>query len=172
MVAPSLTRRGSFWRGTAVILILWIAVIAVIWPNIAPDDMQLASDYALLHQRRMTFAREALFGPDHVLPAWYPRELLGTPFWANVQNFPFLPTRLLVLLLFDPQWRYTYAVAVSLSAILTSLFTYLYCRRIGLGAVASATGAWTFACCGYFVSRIAAGHLPLLEAFWGLPLLG
>jgi hypothetical protein len=171
MIAPSLAGRGRLGREMSGIVLMWIAVIALIWPGIPPGNVQIASDYQMLHQRRMSFAREALLGPNHVLPAWYPRELLGTPFWSNVQNFPFLPTRLLVLALFDPHWRYTFAVAFALAAILTALFTYLYCRRIGLGIVASAAGGWTFACCGYFVSRIAAGHLPLLEAFWGLPLL-
>ena len=32
-------------------------------------------------------------------------------------------------------------------------------------------GRWTFACAGYFSSRVMAGHLPLLEAYPALPLL-
>ena len=79
-----------------------IGVSVVIRPTIAPGEKQVATDFGRLHQRRMAFAREALLGLSHTLPAWYPRELLGTPFWSNVQNFPFLPTRLLVLFAFDP----------------------------------------------------------------------
>ena len=119
----------------------------------------------------MQFARDALFESGHLLPGWYPRELLGTPFWSNVQNFPFIPTRLLVLLTMDPAGPYNYGVAVTLSAVLAALFTYLYLRKIGLGIAGSAAAGWTFACSGYYASRVAAGHLPLLEAYPGLPLL-
>ncbi len=151
---------------------LMAAAVAAIYspPALGPGEVQLAMDFVNLHQRRMSFAREALFGPAHLLPAWYPREALGTPFWSNVQNFPFLPTRLLVLPL-DPHGPFTYALAVMLAAVLAALFTWLFFRRLGLSPFAAAVGGWTFACCGYFSSRVAAGHLPLLEVFGALPLL-
>jgi hypothetical protein len=146
-------------------------VMAVYWPpHIEPGSAQMAIDYVNLHQRRMSFAREALLGPEHALPGWYPREALGTPYWSNVQNFPWLPNRLLVLLL-DPCAPYTYAFAVTLAALLAALFTLLLCRRLGLSPFAAAMCGWTFACSGYFASRVAAGHLPLLEAFAALPML-
>ena len=105
------------------------------------------------------------------MPAWYPRELLGTPFWSNLQNFPFIPTRLLVVLTMDPLGPLTYGIAVTLSAVLAALFTYLYLRKIGLGLTACAAAGWTFACSGFYASRVAAGHLPLLEGYPALPLL-
>ena len=43
-------------------------------------------DYMFLHARRLAFARDALLGPRHQLPGWYPREMLGTPFAANLQD--------------------------------------------------------------------------------------
>ncbi len=102
------------------------------------------------------------------IAAWYPHELLGAPFAANLQNFPLIPTRLILLLL-DPS--VAYAVGVAIAAALAALFTYLYCRRLGLSEVASITAGWTFACAGYFGCRVTAGHLPLLEAYPALPLL-
>ncbi len=128
-------------------------------------------DYLQLHSRRMQFARDALFSSGFSLPAWYPRELLGTPFWSNLQNFPFIPTRLLVLLTTDPLGPYSYGVAVTLSAVLAAIFTYLYLRRIGCSLTACAAAGWTFACSGFYAARVAAGHLPLLEAYPALPLL-
>jgi hypothetical protein len=125
-------------------------------------------DYEMLHARRIAFARDALFGPRHTLPAWYPRELGGSPFAANLQSFPWIPTRL-VLLLFDPELAY--AAGVALAAMLAALFTYLYGRRAGLSLVAAAAAGWTFACAGFFASRVTAGHLPLLEAYPALPIL-
>ncbi|HVT90589.1 MAG TPA: YfhO family protein [Tepidisphaeraceae bacterium] len=162
--------KHSIARELLAICIMLLGVFATYWRPKPAHDAQLASDYNMLHTYRMRYAREALFGAEHFLPAWYSRELMGTPFWSNVQNFPFLPTRLLILAL-DPDGAYAYTVGITLAALLTALFTYLYCRRVGLGMNGSASAGWTFACCGYFASRIAAGHLPLLEVYCGLPLL-
>jgi hypothetical protein len=126
------------------------------------------SDYGELHIRRIRFAREALFGVRHTLPAWNPHEVLGSPFAANLQSFPWIPTRLLLLLL-DP--AIAYAAAIATAAALSAIFTYLYCRRAGLTRLGSAAAGGTFACAGYFASRVMAGHLPLLEAYPALPLL-
>ncbi len=125
-------------------------------------------DYLELHARHIAFARDALFGPSHFLPAWYPRELLGAPFAANIQSFPWIPTRLLVLL-FDP--KIAFAAAVALAAALAAIFTYLFCRRVGLSNLGAISAGWTFACAGFFASRVMAGHLPMLEAYPALPLL-
>jgi hypothetical protein len=147
------------------------AVIVVYWSPAIPNSVLVGSDYIELHSRRMQYARDALFGRATSLPAWYPRELLGTPFWSNIQNFPFIPTRLVVLMTMEPNGLRTYGNAITLSALLAALFTYLYLRKIGLGLTAAAAAGWTFACSGYYASRVAAGHLPLLEAYPALPLL-
>ena len=60
--------------------------------------------------------------PSH-LPGWYPREMLGTPFSANLENFPWIPTHW-PLLLFDPDKAY--AVGIAIAAGLAALFTYLF----------------------------------------------
>jgi hypothetical protein len=151
--------------------VMCAAVVLVYW-NPTPDGMMpLASDYHQLHKLRMRFARNALFGEGHSLPAWYPRELLGAPFWSNIQSFPFIPNRLLLLLAFDPEGRYAYTFGITLSALLAALATYLFARKLRLGLIASSAAGFTFAACGYFSSRVAAGHLPLLEVFFALPLM-
>ncbi len=128
----------------------------------------VALDYDQLHIRRIAFARDALFGIRHTLPAWYPNETLGAPFAANLQSFPWIPNRLLLLLL-DPS--IAYAAGIALAAALSAIFTWLYCRRVGMSRIAAVAAAWTFACAGYFSSRVMVGHLPLLEAYPALPLL-
>ncbi len=125
-------------------------------------------DYDQLHVRRITFAREALFGARHTIPGWYPHEFLGSPFAANLQSFPWIPTRLLLLAL-DPE--IAYAAAVAMAAAVSAIFTWLYCRRAGLTRIGALAAAFTFACAGYFASRVMAGHLPLLEAYPALPLM-
>ena len=80
-------------------LALCALTLAVLWVYCPIDLLRgatlFSSDHFTLHLRRLDFAREQLFGPSHRLPAWYPREFLGTPFWSNLQNFPLIPTRLI-----------------------------------------------------------------------------
>lgn len=169
-IATPASSRLPFWTKDLLALVLmWAAVAAVYWWPKQPGGTQLASDYYSLHVHRMTFAREAL-ATTGTLPAWYPRELLGSPFWSNIQSFPFIPNRLLVLF-FDPEGRFTYALAITLAAGLGATFAYLFSRRLGICEIGSAAAGWTFVCCGYFASRVAAGHLPLLEVYGALPLL-
>lgn len=125
-------------------------------------------DYDQMHVHRLRFAREALFGAAHTLPGWYPHEALGSPFLANLQSFPWIPTRL-VLLLLDPSAAY--AAGIFLAAAFSALFTWLYCRQAGMSRLGAWVSAATFAGAGFFASRVMAGHLPLLEAYPALPLL-
>ena len=152
-------------RSTLAVAALLVLTEAV---YVRPSGLLIGSDFYQLHVRRIEFARDALFGPQHFLPGWYPRELMGTPFWANLQNFPWIPTRLIILL-FDPQAAY--GVGIAIAAALAALFTYLYCRRVGISEIGAVAAGWTFACAGFFSSRVMPGHLPLLEAYPALPLL-
>lgn len=162
--------RGTL-RGALAILLMFLGVIVVYLSPAHPNTVLMGEDYLQMHSPRMQFARDALLAAGHSLPGWYPRELLGTPFWSNLQNFPFIPTRLLIVLTMDPMGPYTYEIAVTLSAVLAALFMYLYSRKIGLGLTACAVAGWTFACSGFYAARVAAGHLPLLEGYPALPLL-
>ncbi len=154
----------------SVSILLALTAAVYLCPSIFLGDHALVgSDYFELHIKRIAFAQDALFGREHFLPAWYPRELLGEPFSANLQSFPWIPTRLLLLLI--PSARFHFEVGVLLAALLSALFTYLFCRHFGLSEVGSVAAGWTFASAGYFASRIFAGHLPLLEAYPSLPLL-
>src|ERR1017187_7450350 len=163
----SLPGRARTCISIAILLLLTEAVYVRPW-FVAGGGSLLGMDYFGLHIHRIAFAREALLGPAHFLPGWYPREWLGSPFLANLQNFPWIPTRL-ILLFFDP--LQAYAVGVALAAALAALFTYLFCKRAGLSEIGAITAGWTFACAGFFASRVMAGHLPLLEAYPSLPLL-
>src|SRR5437868_1280501 len=99
---PTESGAGKGWGKTAATLVvMWIAVVAVYFPvPSTPQDNSLGGiDYEQLHARRIRYAQEGLASGS--LPAWYSHELLGSPFWSNTQNFPFIPTRLLVLA-FDP----------------------------------------------------------------------
>src|SRR4051812_17797428 len=76
-------------------LLMCAGVIAVYVParELPEHNVQRAGDYHVVHSRRIAYARENLLAHKAV-PGWYSRESLGTPFWSNIQNFPFIPTRL------------------------------------------------------------------------------
>lgn len=155
------------WTRIGIPILMLVCVMGVYAPfGAPPDEWLFGIDFNNLHIHRIRFAQDALARGE--LPAWYPRELLGTPFWSNTQNFPFIPTRL-VLLPFKAEAAF--AIGVMLNACCAALFTYLFARRIGLGRVASAVAGWTFAASGEFASRVLAGHLVSLEGYPSLPLL-
>lgn len=117
----------------------------------------LGSDYQDLHMQRIAFARQAVLS-GRGLPAWYPYDFLGAPFAANLQIFPSIPTRRLLLLI-DPEGAY--AAGAALAAALAAGFTFLFCRRAGLSSLGAAAAGWTFACAGFFPSRVAVLFLAL-----------
>lgn len=146
-----------------------VAVLLVYCPPglFLQDEVLHGLDFWSVHYHRMVFARAGLLAHG-TLPGWYPRELFGTPFWSNMQAFPWIPTRLL-LLPFDP--ARAFAIGVNVAALLSAAFTYAYARTIGWAPSVAALSGWTFACSGFFASRVLAGHLPLLEAYPALPAL-
>ena len=154
--------------GAVAILLVLTSAIYVRPSMLSGSSYLNGSDYNQLHARRIAFAQSALFGARHALPGWYPHEFMGSPFAANLQSFPWIPTRLMVLPL-DPD--VAFGAGVALAAALAALFTYLFCRGAGLSQIGAMAAGWTFACAGYFTSRVLAGHLPLLEAYPALPLL-
>jgi len=158
-------RASSCW---VVIAMIALAEAVYLPPGLFGGGRTLRGiDYENLHVQRIAFARQTVLS-GHGLPAWYSYDFLGAPFAANLQSFPWIPTRLLLLLL-DPEAAY--AAGVGLAAALAAGFTFLFCRRAGLSPLGAAAAGWTFACAGFFCSRVAAGHLPLLEAYAALPLL-
>ena len=77
--------RARPWVSIAILLLLTEAVY--LRPSfLAGGGSLLGMDYFALHIHKIAFAREALFGPAHFLPAWYPRELLGSPFLAKLDQ--------------------------------------------------------------------------------------
>lgn len=152
----------------AVMVLLFLTNAVYILPSVLTGKTTLFGwDYALIHARRLEFARQAIESTRH-LPGWYSREMLGSPFAANLHNFPWIPSRLL-LLAFDPQ--IAYPIGIAIAATLSALFMYLFCRRIGLTQLGACAAAWTFSCAGSFSSRITTGVLTMLEAYPALPLL-
>jgi hypothetical protein len=59
------------------------------WPVLMGRSCLAGLDFQQLHERRIRFAQEAIFNVKPAsLPAWYPRELMGTPFWSKRAELP------------------------------------------------------------------------------------
>ncbi len=159
-------RRRKEWIAVAIMLLG--VFVTYRSPGLFDGKWRLLGiDYLTIHTHRIDFALEQ-WRANGSIPAWYPREQFGVPFWSNVQSFPFLPMRLVLLPLGVDN---VFTLGVYLSLALSALFTYLFARRIGAGVVGAAAAGWTFACSGYFAARILAGHFPLLEGMPSLPIL-
>ena len=85
-------------RLALALLLLFTEAIYLPWSVLRGTSTLYGWDYMMLHARRLAFARDALFSGAHGIPGWYPREMLGTPFSANLENFPWIPTHWPLLL--------------------------------------------------------------------------
>src|SRR6185312_14348288 len=148
-------------RSVLAVLVMLLLTEAV---YLRPETLRgthslMGSDYEMLHRWRLAFARQAL-AAGNGLPAWNRHEVLGTPFAANLQSFPWIPTRL-VLLLFDPSVAYTVGIAMAVALAGGSYamsgrsggFGALLCLRSGGGAP---TGSGVCGGIGVAVCAVAA----------------
>ena len=75
------------------------------------------------------------------IPLWNPYNFSGSPLLANVQSAVFYP--LTIFYLFLPQ-VIAWSLLVFLQPFLSGIFTYLFCRKIGMSSVAAFFSAVSF----------------------------
>src|SRR4030042_1544751 len=131
-------------------------------PGSIPNKAQYADTIRQLYPWRKLAIDEFKSGR---FPLWNPYNFSGSPLLANYQSAVFYPLNILFFIfVFNAAWT----ILVVIQPLLASLFTYLYCRRIGLGKPASLTAAITF---GYslFMS-VFLEYNPICQAMLWLPL--
>ncbi len=89
-------------------------------------------------------------------PLWNPYNFSGNPHLANFQSGVFHPLNFLFFFL--PQID-AWSMIVLLQPFLAGLFTYLFCRELGIGKIGSLTSAIAFGFCGFIVVWMAYGTL-------------
>lgn len=101
-------------------------------------------------------------------PLWNPYEFLGMPFLASLQSGLFYPTSWFCAFL--PTGL---GVNIGLMAglYLSALFTYLWCRRLGLSPPAAVTAGATYAFGAPQLLRIFEGHWSFLASMTWIPAL-
>lgn len=100
------------------------------------------------------------------LPLWNPYNGAGMPFMATMHMGFLNPANVFFLLLPGPS---AWSIYIIMQAFLLSLFTYLFCRSIGISKKGSLLSMVTFSLSGVVVSRYVFGeyvycivYLPLL----------
>jgi uncharacterized membrane protein len=95
------------------------------------------------------------FVVDHIfkegsLPLWRPSELCGVPTLGNPQIGIFYPPNLLILVL-GPVFSLGFRFMICL--FLAGIFTYLYCREIGMSFSGALFAALAFLLSGFIATK-------------------
>jgi len=101
-------------------------------------------------------------------PLWNPYEFLGMPFVASLQSAMFYPTNWLCAVM--PVGRAT-NIGIVINLFLSALFTYLWCRRLGVGWAGAAVAAGVYALGAPQFLRIYEGHWSFLCSMTWIPFL-
>jgi hypothetical protein len=89
-----------------------------------------------------------------ILPLWNPYNFSGTPHLANYQSAVFNPLNI-VYFIFDQKTGWT--ILIILQPLLTSIFTYLYSRKIGISVLGSLASAFTLSYATYLSEWLEFG---------------
>lgn len=95
------------------------------------------------------------------IPLWNPYNFAGSPLLANFQSAVFYPLNILYFIL--PQIK-AWSILVILQPLLSSIFAYLYCRKIKLSEISSVIAAVSYSYCLFnstFLEYNSIGHVIL-----------
>ncbi|HOB74569.1 MAG TPA: YfhO family protein [Phycisphaerae bacterium] len=137
-------------------------------PNVPLDDEPvrngLIGDMICENYTWQLFQRRALAAGE--LPLWNPYTFCGHPLYTTGQASTFYPLNAIFWTVPLPQ---AYVVFTWVHLFLGGLFTYLFCRRMGIGGFGAAVGGIAFAMGGFLTTRLLWPML-LGSAIW-LPLM-
>ena len=171
---PAWLRVGlSLWRDVAVIVILAAVVLAYFWPSIARGEVAYENDTRVFYYPLFARLGEALKSGS--LPLWSQRLFTGYPVFADGEGGEFYPVHLLSLLALPVQTAFQWMRP--LRFFQAALFSFLFCRSIGLGRFGATVGALAFTFSGFAIAQLhhtnistAAVWMPLELAFVELAL--
>lgn len=176
--APSAMARAAQGVGRAVPDLLSVGVLAVVtvafsWPAIAHGLIAYENDTRIFYYPLLVRLSQAL--KSGVLPLWSPDIFGGYPILADGEAGSLYPLHLLTLLALPVDAAFVWLRPIRVFQ--AALFTFLFCRAIGLGRFGAVVGAIAFALSGFAVAQMhhqnvstAAVWLPLVLAFAELAL--
>lgn len=175
------------WTGWTFSLFLAVALVLWLWPSVfggkvllpldllthnpphepaspGPVHNPLIGDMLYENYTWKLFQRRCLAVGE--LPLWNPDIFCGHPLYTTGQTSTFYPLNALFLIGPLP---HTYAVFTGIHLFLGGVFTYLFCRRVGVGSFGAGVGGMIFALGGLLTARLVFPML-LASAIW-LPLM-
>ena len=161
-------RHGSGQVGYAILIILVIIIVYFHKAILHPASVIYSpnSDYTGFLLSRTSFVVDHIF-KEGSLPLWRPSELCGVPTLGNPQIGILYPPNLLILVLgavFSLGFRFMICL------FLAGIFTYLYCREIGMSFSGALFAALAFLLSGFIATNIYAGHIQHISTIVWLPL--
>jgi hypothetical protein len=99
-------------------------------------------------------------------PLWNPHEFLGMPFVATLQSAMFYPPNWLCAVL--PLGR-AINLGILLGLFLAGVFTYLWCRRLGVSRAGALAAAGVYIFCAPQILRVHEGHWSFLAPMTWIP---
>lgn len=122
--------------------------------------------FGIFYYEKLFFIKSVM--SFHQIPLWNPFVFSGTPFLANPTTAVFYPTTLLFLLF--PTLT-LFGFLFCLDIFLAGLFTYIYCKSLGLEIFPSLLSSITFMFSGILIALYIPGHLVVLDTIIWFPLL-
>ncbi len=166
-------RRAPLLRDGGAVLVLALATLSLFWDAIARGQIAYENDTRIFYFPLFVRLGEAIKAGQ--LPLWSPQLFGGYPIFADGEAGTLYPFHLLALLVLPVETAFLWLRPVRFFQ--AAVFTYLFCRCIGVGRFGAIVGALTFAFGGFAIAQLhhtnistAATWLPLALAFGELAL--
>ena len=167
------TRLGAVWRSALLrdagaVLLLAAVTLVAFWPTVAGGLVATENDTRIFYYPLFVRLGEAIKGGQ--LPLWSTQLFGGYPIFADGEAGTLYPLHLLSLLVLPIETAFIWMRPVRFFQ--AAVFTYLFCRCIGLGRFGAVVGALCFAFGGFAFAQMhhtnistSAIWLPLALAF-------
>ncbi len=161
-------RRSSLLKDGGAVLLLALVTLVAFWDTVAHGRVAYENDTRIFYYPLFVRLGEAIKAGQ--LPLWSSQLFGGYPIFADGEAGSLYPPHLLSLLLLPLDTAFL--LLRPLRFFQAALFTYLFCRCIGLGRFGAVVGALCFAFGGFAFAQMhhtnistAAVWLPLALAF-------
>ncbi len=141
---------GQLARDLVAIALLAATVIVFFWPLLAEGQVAYENDTRIFYYP--LFARLSQAVKSGSLPLWSPQIFTGYPVFADGESGSLYPFHLLAMLFLPVETAFT--ALRPLRFFQAALFTFLFCRSLGLGRFGAVVGALAFAFSGFAVAQM------------------
>ena len=140
-----------------------VAVLLFFLPFAWSGTIVFDSDTSLFYWPVLSYIADKVRAGS--LPLWSPNFMGGFPLFAEANGGSLNPINLLVSYLFPFASSFMWLMAVYYS--ISGIFTYLFCRTVGIGRLGALVGALTFALGGFSAPHL--NHLTFMASAVWLP---